>query len=374
MTEKRNRPHSLTTVSQAPGGPSPLRAVAGAWLSGVLCCVLLGACVSPPAAQGDDGPLGADAPTSAALWDWEALEQPLASRIDGISDQNLPYWGGSGNGPLVGLSANAWLGGAGPHLGYARYVVQWDVMSRRTREPYRHYYEAFVDWYREVHALGLSADVAFGLYTGAPPASADAYRSAIEELLSAFPVPYIEAFNEPNGTANLSAATAAHFFNQAYGYCERHGCEAIAGDFLDTAGAASYALQYKRALSPTEYPRERDPPDWGLHPYVAVNRGGGEAQAIRRELPAPDSLWITEVGAYYCEAPDDMDGFGEAGQAANAWRLVNVVIPALAPLHVFYYELSYKDGELTPCDQYSDTALYVGIEDRPRAAAGVLLG
>ena len=284
-----------------------------------------------------------------------------ASRIDGISDQNLPYWGGSGNGPLAGLSANAWLGGARPHLRYARYVVQWDVMSRRTREPYRHYYEAFADWYREVHALGLSADVAFGLYTGAPPASADAYRSAIEELLSAFPVPSIEAFNEPNGTANLSADAAAHFFNQAYGYCERHGCEAIAGDFLDTAGAASYALQYKRALSPTEYPRERDPPNWGLHPYIAVNRGGGEAQAIRRELPARDSLWITEVGAYYCEAPDDMDGFGEAGQAANAWRLVNVVIPALDPVHVFYYELSYKDGELTPCDQYSDTALYVGI-------------
>jgi hypothetical protein len=268
-TENRGVPSSslglaiLTTGSQAPGGSSSLRAVAGAWLSCVLCCVLLGACVSPPAAQGDDGPLGADAPTSAALWDWEALEQPLASRIDGISDQNLAFWGGSGKGPLAGLSANAWLGAAGPHLRYARYVVQWDVMSRRTREPYRHYYEAFVEWYREVHALGLSADVVFGLYTGAPPASADAYRSAIEELLSAFPVPYIEAFNEPNGTANLSAAAAAHFFNQAYGYCERHGCEAIAGDFLDTAGAASYALQYKRALSPTEYPRERDPPDWG---------------------------------------------------------------------------------------------------------------
>jgi len=312
--------------------------------------------------RGDEGPL-----------QWQGAAIPADARIDGISDQNLPYWNGRfATSPFVAFLRGTWIGEPPARIAYARYVVQWNVMAGRAVEPDRRYYEAFSAWYGQVRALGLIPVLALRTYTGPPPRSVGAYGAALAQLLSAFPVPYVEAWNEPNLTGGLSVAGAAHLMDEAYEYCRGHRCVAIAGDFADTPGSAAYAAQYKRDLSPTEYPQAGDPPEWAVHPYEAVNDGGTEAEAIKAELAADDQLWVTEVGAYYCRSPDRQ--YGEGAQAASALRLLDNVIPALNPVHVFYYEFMYKDSEETPCASESDTALYVGASDRARAAASVIFG
>lgn len=302
-----------------------------------------------------------------------AAQIPPQDRIDGIADQNIPLWDGSFAGsPFVAYLRSTWLGEPPSRVRYARYVVQWNMMQGRAPATDQRYYEAFSAWYRDVRSLGLIPVVALGRYEGPPPSSATLYEAALAQLLSAFPAPYVEAWNEPNLTPGLSPAAAARLMDVAYAYCRGHGCVAIAGDFADTPGSAVYAERYRARLSASEYPQPRDPPEWAVHPYEAANAGGGEAQAIRTQLEPDDELWITEVGAYACRAPDHE--LGEAAQAASAERLLDAVIPALDPVHVFYYELMYKDGEQTPCSHESDTALYAGPGDRARAAASVILG
>ena len=294
--------------------------------------------------------------------------------IDGISDQNLAYWERGGQaGPFDAFFRETWVGDPPSHIRYARFVVQWNAMALRAKEPYGHYFEQFVSWYSDVRELGLMPDIAFGSYVGAPPGSAQEYERVAGELLAAYPAPYVEAWNEPNHTLGLPVARAAEFMDAAYLRCRAEGCTAIAGDFLDTAGAAAYAREYKADLSAVDYPQLRNPPDWGLHPYEAANRVGSEAQAIRQLLPTGDRLWITEVGVYYCEKQRPLLEFGEARQARLAERLVRKIIPALDPVHVFYDYFMYQDELEAPCARYSDSALY-GVAGEPRAAASVIFG
>ncbi len=298
---------------------------------------------------------------------------PAQERIDGIADQNIPLWNGSfAASPFVAYLRSMWLGEPPSRVRYARYVVQWNVMSGRAVEPDRRYYEALSAWYGDIRSLGLTPVIALGSFEGSPPGTPGIYASALDQLLGAFPAPYVEAWNEPNLTPGLGPAAAAHLMDVAYAYCRAHACAAIAGDFADTHGSAAYSARYKAALSASEYPQPHDPLEWALHPYEAVNDGGSEAQAIRAQLAPADQLWITEVGAYACRTPGRE--LGEGAQVASAQRLLDTVIPALNPVHVFYYELMYKDGEETPCSHESDTALYVGAEDRARAAAALILG
>jgi len=317
--------------------------------------------------------------------EWESLGDATHNRIDGISDQNLPYWNGSYSAsPFAALFRNTWVSSPPSHIRYARYVVQWNVIANRGgSEQDKNYYNALSSWYADVREAGLIPVLAPTVYKGSPPTTSGAYRQAITELLNAFPAPYLEAWNEPNHTAGLTVAGAAHFMNEAYKACQTHSCTAIAGDFLDEPGSRRYAEEYKEALSATLYPREKNPPDWGIHPYGAINKGTTEALAIRHFLPAGDKLWITEAGAYYCEKAGATarvygEGFNENEQGYDANRLVTAVIPALNPVHVFYYEVMYKYNRITPCassEGASDSALYWSESDEPifeRPAAVVI--
>ena len=114
-----------------------------------------------------------------------------------------------------------------------------------------------------------------------------------------------------------------------------------------------------------------------MHPYVAVRiHDDANLLAMLGALPnggAGSQLWFTEVGAYYCEAGIAR---GEALQAADAEYLIRLIAnPAIAPAHVFYYGLLYKDRQPAPCDAGSgdsDTELF-SPDGRPRKAAEVLL-
>ena len=100
-----------------------------------------------------------------------------------------------------------------------------------------------------------------------------------------------------------------------------------------------------------------------------------DAPVLRFEQALPShggdaQIWITEVGSYYCARGHLL---GEAPQAANASYLVNDLIPAVAPTHVFYYGFMAGADTEVPCvvGRAFDSELY-RASGEPRAAAGVV--
>lgn len=286
-----------------------------------------------------------------------------AGQVDGISDQGLASWAG-------GLPSQ--------DIKLARYVVQWNVMQGAG------YPEELANlrrWYDQAVALQLTPELALDNYNcdgcDVPRGSIE-YATALEALHRSFPgVQVLEAWNEPNDThysSYVPPATAAHFMNAAYAFCELHSCSAIAGDLLDSEpNMVSYERSYERELTPA------DPGNWAIHPYHAVKyMTDSTVTSFRNALPSPatDHIWFTEIGAYYCEAGRT---YGERSQASEAQFLVDKLIPEFQPAHVLYYELATGPGEPPACNsEQDDTALYAASDPsgavRARAAAHVIFG
>ncbi len=299
------------------------------------------------------------------------LPQAGTPYIDGISDQSLPSWDGSfSGGYFSSFFHNVWTDGLSSHIALARYVVQWNVMSGG----YPEYRAELESWYADVLDAGLAPEISLTSYDGILPSSPTEYQTRLEELLSRFQaIRYLEAWDEPNNTANLSAVTAAHYTNLAYSLCQGRDCTLIAGNFLDSPNVLAYEHEYEQALDPA------NPPDWGIHPYLAVkDRSASTVLDFRSSLPnggAGDRIWFTEVGAYRCEDYGQYTVPGDREQAIDASWLVNRLMPAIEPRHVFYYEFLFKRRRPPPCNSSSpDTALYVPsgdpyAPDIPRPAA-----
>jgi hypothetical protein len=324
---------------------------------------LLWACLAALSAPGASADVGA----------------PGAGFVDGISDQSLPAWDGSfPASPFAAFLAHELLGGGPRQITMARYVVQWDAASEPSEgpNPAGDYRERLEAWVGDVASVGLTPVLALTSYDGRQPPGAAEYTEQLRALLAlaaadGAPIPWVEAWNEPNDQGREPAAAAAGLANAANSVCasEAH-CTVIAGDLQDTPAAPAYEHEYELGLDFT-------PRVWGVHPYVAV-RDHNDANLLAMLSAPPEGgagaqLWFTEVGAYYCEAGTAR---GEARQAADAEYLERLIEdPALAPTHVFYYGLLYKDGEPAPCNGGSgdsDTELF-GPEGRPRQAAEVLL-
>ncbi len=321
----------------------------------------------------------------------DSLSPPGTAYVDGISDQSLPDWDGSFlTGRFSGSFRDAWVAapgaaaGASPsaevalgaHIAFARYVVQWNVMSGA----YPDYLAQLEAWYRDVLALGLTPDVSLAAYDGVPPSSSAVYRAALQALLERFPATAaVEAWDEPNAaTPGLSPGIAADYTLIAYSLCRERGCTVIAGNLLDSPSMLAYERAYTRALQSVGFA------DWGVHPYRAVKEhDAATLLAFRANLPDAGTgvrIWFTEIGAYRCEGGSRPVLRGERAQARDASWLVNRLMPEIQPVHVFYYEFLFKDRRPPPCDRSdSDTALYVPSGDRgaldvPRAAASYIYG
>jgi hypothetical protein len=257
-------------------------------------------------------------------------------------------------------------------------VVQWNAMAEPSAGPAAEgdYRERFEAWLADVTAVGLTPVLSLTSYDGVRPLDGGEYERALQALLAAavaagHQIAYVEAWNEPNNQGRERPATAAAFADAADALCRAQGsCEVIAGDLEDSPDAAAYARDYAPGL--TFAPRI-----WGVHPYSAVKaHDDSNLRALLAALPAGGGaqIWFTEVGAYYC-----LRGVvrGEAAQAADAAYLRDGLLrdPAVAPVHVFYYGLLFKDGLQAPCsaDGGSDVELF-GPGETPRAAAAILLG
>jgi hypothetical protein len=305
----------------------------------------------------------------------------VTSYVDGISDQSLPAWdGGFEESYFAGLFDDTWVHGPGAHVDFARYVVQWNVISG----DYPRYLREFEAWLGDVASIGLKPEIALTSYDGSLPGTPREYETELVKILARAralgePIGWLEAWNEPNGQGEESAQDAAAFTNAASSVCEgEYECTVIAGDFEDSPGVAAYEDEYVSALHPV-------PTNWGVHPYYSVEEESeAPFETVREHLPnggAGERIWFTEVAARKCTDFDgDLVENGEAGQARQANWLVNTLIGNARPAHVFYYELLLREGREPECEtEGSDSALYVpsgdpAEPDRPRAAAGYIWG
>jgi len=322
---------------------------------------------------------------AAALMGCAVLADRAAAvdHIDGISDQHLGGWAGDFagapalNAPFPGSFAGGWAGGPLSRIRLSRYVVQWDVMDGAG---YPDELANLEGWYAQTLALGLTPELALANYDcagcAAPATSAD-YTAALQAIGERFPaIAVYEAWNEPNlpGSFFVSPVIAASLANITYAYCAVRGCTAPAGDLSDAApGFATYMRAYERALDP------HDPDQWAIHLYRAVKDESLRTfELFRSLLPHPDSdhVWLTELGAYYCEFGRLR---GAAAQERSAGFLVHTLIPAADPVHAFYFQGVWPFGERPPCEAGTqDTALYAAGHDGgpplARPAAALVLG
>jgi hypothetical protein len=271
--------------------------------------------------------------------------------VDGISDQNLALWDEGLSSTYLSRSFGAtWVGDG--HIRFARYFTPWTIM----RESDRAQREAFEAWLTRARSLELTPVVALTSYPGEPrPASSAEYGAELAKILASYELPYLEPWNEPNGQGGESPAAAAHLFNEAYSLCAKDACTPIAGDFQDGPGMGmsmvTYETKYEQQLNP------KNPPNWGVHPYFALNNGASsEIAQFRSHLPGAgvrDQIWFTEVGAYKCyyHGSQRLEP-GEEEQALRAQYLVDNLMPVVQPVHVCYYYFAPPGGGQPACTQH----------------------
>jgi hypothetical protein len=305
--------------------------------------------------------------------------------VDGVSDQNLAYWGAffsSGFGEVVPVSFVAGWAALPPHVTYARYVAQWNETAR------------FQTWLEHVPA-DVTVDLALTNYHAPEsyaegssnyPPTPQAYYHALEGFLEVgerlyHPIAAVEPWNEPNNQGGYRQAEQAmhpaQFADEAQRLCATHECTVVAGDIEDAYGETG---EYLRA-----YAANLDfvPSAWGVHPYRAVDDYGVAPSGMAEFEDACGEChpWFTEIGIFLCErAPGHGIYDGPAWQAEHAAYLVDRVVPRYRPEHVFYYELKVPGTEATGPPEsacvdrdVTDTALY-GVYGEPRPASSVVFG
>ena len=312
----------------------------------------------------------------------------VAPYVDGIADQNMGHWNGNFvdnqgvfNEPFYDYFAQAWVGTPPSHIRYARFVTAPDVIAQGGACE-----QNLFNWYSYVtstlHLIPVIAvwDVAEGGCADHGVPSTAKYTIDMQQLLSALsglgtPLPYVEAWNEPNASS-VSAAAAAGLWSDASAVCASAGCTALAGNFVDspdqsgqkfnpgctanltfTKGLKVYEDSYVKALGGAR------PAIWAFHPYAAVNCERPDSlTTFAANLPSsssPPQVWFTEVGAWECKGGQSPPR-GTTRQQADASYLVNQLMGSGAPVpptHVFWYEIA-ASGYTQNCAKYADSALY----------------
>jgi hypothetical protein len=303
--------------------------------------------------------------------------------VDGVSDLSMPDWdGGFSASSFHSFFNEAWVQDG--HIKFARFAVQWNVLSNANYKWEREQFEA---WVRDAASMHLSLDLVPTTYNDEIPAEAE-YKQALAELLATAKgesggasIAYVEPWNEPNAQGEMAQmpSRAAEFALYAHEVCGGYGCTIVAGNFEDTTTSLGYAESYVGKLKELKY----SPEDWGIHPYKAVESGNDTkatelAGYLRGKYGSGTKIWITEVGTRQCKGSERLNEV-QGGERAD--YIVNTLMPALKPEHVFYWEFLFKDNESPECGgSETDDALYVpsgetgagAPADRPRPAAAFI--
>ncbi len=193
------------------------------------------------------------------------------------------------------------------------------------------------------------------------------YRRAVESTLNRLDlagyrpmIRAISAWNEPN----LSAATsdsplqAGRFFSVVRQLCIRRGCQALAGDFLDSRFTAAYLREYLKGSG------KPAPLQWAWHAYA----DGGDhdqhdpmarLQAFIALLPANSSVRLTEQGGLV-----RLPGGLQRGQDAAASDLAFLLAQSRRPQNrVVGFDVYQWQGEAPPL--WDSGLISPGSETRP---------
>ena len=293
-----------------------------------------------------------------------ASAQAATTHVDGISDQSLPAWNGSfADSSFASFFRTSWVG----QIAFARYVVQWNTMAEASSgaNPDGDYRERFEAWLEDVRALGLTPVLALTSYNGVYPSAAGEYQRELEQLLTQAdglqaPVAYVEAWNEPNNQGNEPAATAGEIADWADAVCDQRACQLIAGDFEDAPSLPSYEHEYIGALVLAE--------DLGHTPYRSV-KAHSDVPVLRFEQALPDRPTQLVHRDRRLLLPERSSA-RRSRQASDASYLVNDLIPAIAPTHVFYY--GFMAGRRSAVRREARPTASCIAPRSPRAAAGVV--
>jgi hypothetical protein len=305
--------------------------------------------------------------------------------VDGISDQSLPAWDGDFADSYFGrLFSAVWVNGG--HIRLARYVAQWDLMNEYSGGADAHgdYHEKFEAWLTDVGELGLVPEIGVTSYDGSYPAGVQEYLKSLRLLLDraramGHPVQYVEAWNEPNNQGAQTAHRAAQLTNSAARLCAQgEDCTVVAGNLEDSPDVAGYEREYERAL-------DFRPAIWGVHPYYSVElQSQAPLENFIENLPlagAGARIWFTEIAARRCtDYQGQLRENGAGGQVGRARWLLDTLMPAARPEHVFYFGFLAGERRQPSCaSEREDVALYepsgdAWAPDVPRPAASYVWG
>jgi hypothetical protein len=184
----------------------------------------------------------------------------------------------------------------------ARYVVPWDVVTRRAD---RQDLANFRGWVNAAQKAHVSPMISFGADYTNPAANfvpnVSQYKTAIKAFLKHFPqIKNYTAWNEPDFSYRSLArnpSLAANYFNALYEMC-RH-CTVLAGDvYLPATGTATidhavatlapWLRAYIRGL-------HHRPAGWALHDYTEIRaRNTSQLRILMSMTSGP--IWLDETG------------------------------------------------------------------------------
>jgi len=258
-------------------------------------------------------------------------------------------------------------------LPYARAIVAYDVVDHPASMA------ATIAWVQRMQQRGREVLISFNYPDGATsstwPPHEDIYIERVTRFRDALidngaAVSEFTAWNEPNHTpssaplANPSAALAAKYFKKLHALCQipvnGRTCTVTAGDFSDAVPTdgrqfTAYVDAYRNELA--SGPDRVTPTRWAIHPYRAL-----EANDFNRVESWIDTqtgsaeIWITEIGAMYCQArfgwlggPDARTPGDPATAASHqnmvAQRLNTALATRTRITRTYYYSLGGADPQ-----------------------------
>ena len=184
----------------------------------------------------------------------------------------------------------------------ARYVVPWDVVTRRAD---RQDLAGFRAWLNAAEKAKVSPLISFGADYTNPAANyvptVAQYQSAVKAFLKAFPeIKDYTAWNEPDFSYRSLArnpALAANYFNALWKMCR--SCTVLAGDvYLPATGTATIdhavatLAPWLRAYVKGLHHR---PAGWALHDYTEIRaRNTSQLRILMSMTSGP--IWLDETG------------------------------------------------------------------------------
>jgi hypothetical protein len=230
------------------------------------------------------------------------------------------------------------------HLTTARYVVPWDVVTRRAN---RGDLRTVRLWLRAAQSAHVTPLISFGADLRKPAnnlvPTLSQYRNAVGRFLQTFPrVRDFTAWNEPDFSYRALArnpALAANFFNTLDVLC--HGCTVLAGDvYLPTSGAAYIAGSIAR-LRPwlAAYIRglHHRPAGWALHDYTEV-RAHSSSQLRTLLSLTSGPVWLDETGGVLHRGHWQYANQSASAAAGDEKFLLSLARRFRRVTHILHYE------------------------------------